>query len=92
MPNEINHELIDQIYDALNRRASKQEQKAAKANADAMMGETDKQTPIEKHRTQVENFCGTALYFMIAQQEQQREIIEQNRHIIELLEKVGGGQ
>jgi type II secretory pathway component PulF len=86
---EINHDLIEQIYNALNRVASKQEKKTAKANADAMMGETEKQTPIEKHRNQVENFCGTALYFMIAQQEQQREIIEQNKRIIELLERRG---
>lgn len=81
-----NHELIDQIYDALNRRASKQEQKAAKANADAMMGETEKQSPTEKYRTQMTNFAGTCLYFLIAQQEHQKEIIKQNQRIIELLE------
>lgn len=86
MPN-IDHELIEQIYNALSRVSAKKEKEAAKTNADAMMGDTAKQTPAEKYRNQVTNFCGTALYFMIAQQEQNKTIIAQNQRIIELLER-----
>lgn len=86
MPNEINHELIDQIYNSLNVCASKEAKKTARENATAMMGKSEKVTPIEKYRNQMTNFAGTCLYFLIAQQENQKEIIKQNQRIIELLE------
>lgn len=85
---EINHELIEQIYNALTRVASKEEQEAAKVNADAMMGELKKISPTEKYRAQVTNFCGTMFYFQMAQQEQINTLIAQNQRLIELLERM----